>query len=56
MSCSWYKTAGICLLASEQSLLYSGLRLILLSEVGGTRGTHGAGERCLQDVGWEARK
>jgi hypothetical protein len=22
--------------------------------VGGTRGTHGGGERCLQRFGWEA--
>jgi hypothetical protein len=24
--------------------------------VGGTCGTHGEGERCLQDSGWEAGK
>jgi hypothetical protein len=24
--------------------------------VGGTYGTHGGGERCLQDFGWEARR
>jgi hypothetical protein len=22
----------------------------------GTRGTHGGGERCLHDLGWEARR
>jgi hypothetical protein len=26
------------------------------AEVGGTCGTHGGGERCLQGFGWEARK
>jgi hypothetical protein len=25
-------------------------------EVGGTCGTHGGGERCLQGLGWEARR
>jgi hypothetical protein len=25
-------------------------------EVGGTCGTHGGGERCLQGFGWEALK
>jgi hypothetical protein len=24
--------------------------------VGGTCGTHGGGERCLQGFGWEARR
>jgi hypothetical protein len=24
--------------------------------LGGTCGTHGGGERCLQDFGWEARR
>jgi hypothetical protein len=24
--------------------------------VGGTCGTHGGGERCLQDFGWEVRR
>jgi hypothetical protein len=24
------------------------------NEVGGTCGTHGGGERCSQDFGWEA--
>jgi hypothetical protein len=24
--------------------------------VGGTRGTHAGGERCLQGFGWEARR
>jgi hypothetical protein len=24
--------------------------------VGGTYGTHGGGERCLQGFGWEARR
>jgi hypothetical protein len=25
-------------------------------EVGGTCGTHGGGERCLQGFGWETRR
>jgi len=25
-------------------------------KVGGTCGTHGGGERCLQGFGWEARR
>jgi hypothetical protein len=25
-------------------------------EVGGTCGTHGGGERCLQGSGWDARR
>jgi hypothetical protein len=25
-------------------------------EVGGTCGTHGGGERCLQGFGWKARR
>jgi hypothetical protein len=31
-------------------------RNIKEEEVGGTCGTHGGGERCLQDFGWEARR
>jgi hypothetical protein len=29
---------------------------IVMDEVGGTCGTHGGGERCVQDSGWEARR
>jgi hypothetical protein len=42
----------------ELHSLYSSPNIVrvIKSEVGGTCGTHGGGERCLQGFGWEARK
>jgi hypothetical protein len=45
----------------ELQNLYSSRNIVRViksmeDEVGGTCGTHGGGERCLQGFGWEARK
>jgi hypothetical protein len=43
----------------EFHILYSSpniVRVIKEVEVGGTCGTHGGGERCLQCFSWEARR
>jgi hypothetical protein len=41
----------------ETHSLYSSPNIVrVINEVGWTCGTHGGGERCLQDFGWEARR
>jgi hypothetical protein len=48
---SWRK-----LYNDELHNLYSSPNIVKEDEVGGSCGTHGGGERCLQGFGWEARR
>jgi hypothetical protein len=53
---SWRKLPN-----DELHSLYSSPNIVRVikikeDEVGGTCGTHGGGDRCLQGFGWEARR
>jgi hypothetical protein len=47
-------TCSRCLVTVAQNIVWGDQ--IKEDDVGGTCSTHGGGERCLRDFGWEARR